>query len=238
VGDIDFQKKCIGTMKDISESQGRTVFFVSHNMGAIQRLCTKCLLLEDGRLSAYGDTSNTVGRYLSSNPGNIQPNECIDVSYMARTGTGEARFVGISYSSLNETVDFQPYSEGPLEFQLAIVSDSHRSVGSIAVTLYSLSGEKLVNADSISHGRIINLRQGVNRLMLRIEKLYLKPGVYRLGLWLANPVDANTTGIAFDHVQSAFEIEVVDLNSRIQRLGTNPNSDGVVSCEFELLEIT
>ncbi len=238
VGDIQFQKKCLGKMHDISASQGRTVLFVSHNMDAIQRLCSKCMMLEDGQLIAYDNTASTIARYLSSNSCDAQPNQWIDVSTMSRTGTGEARFVKVRYSSLNEATGYQPYSSGPLEFLLDIVSDSHRSIGSIAATLYDLSGAKLVNADSVLQGQVITLRNGLNRVRLRIKKLYLNPGVYRLGLWLADPLGAKSSGAEFDHVQSAFNVEVVLQESEIRKLGMTPKHDGVVTCEIDILETT
>ena len=236
VGDVQFQKKCLGKMQDIAKGQGRTVLFVSHSMDAIQRLCSKCLLFRGGALIANGDTASTVAHYLSGNSRRSRPNEWIDVSQLDRTGTGEARFVAVQYSSLNAAVAFQAYSNGPLEFLLDIASDSLRSIGSIAVTLYSLSGIKLVNADTVSLGRPITLRKGRNFVRLRIEKLYLNPDVYVVGLWLANPVAATRTGGEFDHVQSVFEIEVVKLGP--QSVGMRPHSDGVVTSPFHLLEVT
>jgi lipopolysaccharide transport system ATP-binding protein len=240
VGDSQFQKKCLGKMHDISAGQGRTILFVSHNMDAIQRLCSKCIMFEDGQLIAHDNTATIVARYLSNNLSNnsceAEPNQWIDVSAVSRTGTGEARFVKVQYSSLNETTGYQPYSSGPLEFLLDIVSDSHRSIGSIAATLYGLSGGKLVNADSILQGQVITLRKGLNRVRLRIKKLYLKPGIYKLGLWLANPIEANSGGTGLDHVESAFNIEVVPLESEVGKLGMTPKHDGVVTCEIELLE--
>jgi len=235
VGDVQFQKKCLGKMQDISKTQGRTVLFVSHNMDAIQRLCSKCLMFEEGRLVASGNTVATVSRYLSRHSEKAAANEWIDMSQSGRTGTGEVRFVAVQYSSLNEVVGFQPYSNGPLEFLLAIVSDSSRSIGSIAVTLYSQSGTKFVNADTVSLGRIVNLREGRNLVRLRIKNVYLNPGIYVVGLWLANPIEANRTGGEYDQIQAAFEIEVVQLESRC--FGIKPDSDGVVSCPFELVEI-
>lgn len=239
VGDIRFQKKCLGKMQDLSHGQGRTVLFVSHNMESIQRLCSHCLILDHGKLIAQGDTSSTIQQYVSTNSFQSSPGEWIDVSHVSRTGSGEARFVKVQYSGLNEDTEFQPYSNGQLEFLLVIMSDSQRSIESIATTLYNLSGTKLVNADSISLGRVITLRKGLNIVRLRIDKLYLNPGIYEVGLWLAaDPTAANFGGTEFDHVQSAFKIEVVNFDSHIQRMGRKPIDDGVVRCEFELLEVT
>lgn len=235
VGDAQFQKKCLGKMEDVSKSQGRTVLFVSHNMDAIQRLCSQCVMLERGQVIAHGDTASCLIRYLSTNTYKASPNDWIGVSNVSRMGTGEARFVAVHYSSLNPNTAFQPYSNGPLEILLAIESDSPRTVGSLAVTIYSQSGTKLVNADIISLGQSISLQKGRNIVKLRIEKLYLNPDIYRLGLWLALTSNSGRRA-ALDYVESAFEIEVVNLES--EGLGMKPPSDGAVICDFDLGEVT
>ena len=66
VGDADFQKKCLGKMKDISEGQGRTVLFVSHNMKSILNLCTRTILLKDGSIEKEGITEEIINYYQSS----------------------------------------------------------------------------------------------------------------------------------------------------------------------------
>ena len=234
VGDVAFQKKCLGKMREITETEGRTILFVSHNMDAIQRLCSKCLFMEDGRLTAVGDTGSIVARYLSNHDYKARPNEWIDVSQVSRCGTGQARFLAARYSSLNQAVAFHPYANGPVEFLLSIQSDAARTIGSLAVTFYTLSGTKLVNADTIALGRQVTLRQGVNQIRVRIHKLYLNPGRYVVGLWLANPISAKKPGGEYDHIQAAFEIEVAE--DSLSGLGLRPKSDGVVACQFDVLE--
>lgn len=63
VGDAEFQKKCLGKMKDVSE-EGRTVLFVSHNMGVISSLCTKTIILQKGKLYDIGDTDKMISSYI------------------------------------------------------------------------------------------------------------------------------------------------------------------------------
>lgn len=65
VGDAEFQKKCLGKMKDVSEKDGRTVLFVSHNMEAIQNLCTSGLLIREGSIFARGELHTVLDEYLS-----------------------------------------------------------------------------------------------------------------------------------------------------------------------------
>ncbi|MFD2909793.1 ABC transporter ATP-binding protein [Flavobacterium ardleyense] len=63
VGDADFQKKCLGKMNDVSKGEGRTVLFVSHNMAAIQELCSKAIILENGTVSHYGGVGKSIDLY-------------------------------------------------------------------------------------------------------------------------------------------------------------------------------
>ena len=64
VGDGEFQKKCLGKMKDVASS-GRTVLFVSHNIAAVSNLCTTCVVLDSGRLLYQGATQGGIDRYLN-----------------------------------------------------------------------------------------------------------------------------------------------------------------------------
>lgn len=67
VGDAEFQKKCLGKMKDVSEKEGRTVLFVSHNMAAVSSLCNKAIFLMNGTLHSSGPTEQIVNEYLRIN---------------------------------------------------------------------------------------------------------------------------------------------------------------------------
>lgn len=65
VGDIAFQKKCLGKIDEITHKQGRTVIFVSHNMASIRQLCSRCLLLENGKTVVSGSVSRVIDKYLN-----------------------------------------------------------------------------------------------------------------------------------------------------------------------------
>ncbi len=93
VGDVSFQKKCLGKMGDVANS-GRTVLFVSHNMGAIRKLCPTCILLEKGKMIMYDQTDKVIAAYLKEsfeNEGYIEFRK-------KKTGT---RFLSISLNESN-----------------------------------------------------------------------------------------------------------------------------------------
>ncbi len=81
VGDAEFQKKAIGKMKDVSQGQGRTVLFVSHNMASIRALCTRGVLLEHGMVKYMGDINDTVDRYIS-NAAHLEGEPIIDAFHI------------------------------------------------------------------------------------------------------------------------------------------------------------
>ncbi len=229
VGDAAFQKKCLGKMSDVARA-GRTVLFVSHNLDAIQRLCPRSLLFERGRIVNHGDTASVVAHYLSTGTHQVRPGVWLDLSCVERRGTGGARFVGARYTSGTPVAAFHPYPNGPLEFLLTIQSDASRSIGSLAVILFDHFGTKMINADTILLGRVIELRKGDNLVRLRIHELHLNPGTYRVGLWLADPISAHFSGEAHDYIESAFDVDVVSTEA----MGSGLNPNAAVTCRFDL----
>ena len=70
VGDIAFQQKCLGKMGEVTR-RGRTIVFVSHNMAAIERICERCLVIDQGKIVADGSPDEAIGAYLSENAGGM-----------------------------------------------------------------------------------------------------------------------------------------------------------------------
>jgi lipopolysaccharide transport system ATP-binding protein len=227
VGDVAFQKKCLGKMDYVSK-QGRTIIFVSHNLNALQKLCPRSILLERGKLVSFSDTSSVIQEYLSSNTSTIKPETWVDLTDKKREGTGQISACAVSYSSKEPEVGNLPYPSGPLFIDLDIVSDIPRAVGSVAVIIYDRYGTKLVNADSAMFSEQLYLHRGHNNVQFKINKLYLNPDIYTLAIWIADPPSE-----VHDHLQSAIHIEVVDLGSTQTRV----KDDGAVVCDFDIVQV-
>ena len=100
VGDSDFQKKCIGKMKSIANS-GRTVLFVSHNMPAVKKLCSKCVHLQKGEITYFGDVQTAIDKYI----GNTKTNSPVNIYDLdqKREGNGNIKFTkSVIKNNLNE----------------------------------------------------------------------------------------------------------------------------------------
>jgi len=115
VGDAEFQKKCIGKMGDVSRGEGRTILFVSHNMGSISTLCKTGILLENGNIKTIGNIQKCISSYLATNTnqtyskvassGKVHISEVIfsDEKSNKKTSFGhnEDVFVGISFNNFD-----------------------------------------------------------------------------------------------------------------------------------------
>jgi ABC-type multidrug transport system ATPase subunit len=228
VGDVNFQKKSLGKMENVSQ-QGRTVIFVSHNMNALQRLCPTSILLDHGRLVTHDKTSKVIEEYLSAASSESSgPNQSIDLSTQKRDGTGKVRFESISYAGDKPSLRYYPYTNGPLEISIDVTARSHCAVDSLAVVIFDRYGTKLVNADTLSSGRQVDLRQGKNTLKFRVDQLYLNPGMYTIGLWAADPPSE-----VHDYIASAALFEVVETDKENIRV----QADGIVPVKFELVNV-
>ena len=227
VGDAAFQRKCIGRMNEVT-GEGRTVLFVSHDLDAVQRVCGECVLLDHGRVAARGPTSDVIQQYLAQVTGGARVLDRIDLTQRPRSGTGESRFTSVRVLPARGGVNGRTCPDGPLELVLDIESDAQRVVGSLAVSIETLSGTKLIEADILSIGSVVRLNRGRTRVGFRIEALHLNPGIYAVRLWLGH-----TANSGFDHVPAAFQIEVVRPSAAG---GATSPTLGMVPCRFEVVQ--
>lgn len=167
VGDLAFQEKCLGKMSDVASS-GRTVLFVSHNMGAIAGLCTRCILLNHGKLEFEGSTSEAISRYISAT---------VDADEAAAQASKETIFIRSLCLPGNEgnAVPFdQPFTaEATVEVREPIESIATDFVLRDAENRYVLH-TRVDSKERVFGG----LGVGTYRLRVDIPKLWLASGVY------------------------------------------------------------
>jgi len=225
VGDASFQKKCLGKMNEVAKD-GRTVLFVSHNMAAVQRLCAHTLWIDKGRVKAYGHTAAIINDYLTTSTSTALVDKWTDLDHANRVGSGGVRFKRFKYSVPDMDTDTAMSSE-PLEIALEVTSDSERTVGSVSATICDPHGTRLINADTLSFGTSVRLIEGSNFLRLTLDRLHLNPGIYTLGLWIADPIAG-----PFDYIEAAGRIEVS--KPPHNGIGQTPDDEGLVPCSFQL----
>ena len=151
VGDAEFQKKCIGKMEEVTQKQGRTILFVSHNMGAIQSICNRCILLSNGTVAYDGTPEEAIKRYLNSyiqSEASMElPHEKIhDAAHINRFSICDAR----GNPSTNLAIE-EPFQ---IDIDYTIDAPTGGLHCALGVALYdSTSGQLLLNAfDTDTHG--------------------------------------------------------------------------------------
>ncbi len=100
VGDAEFQKKCLGRMKDVSLNDGRTVLFVSHNMAAVSNLCTSSLFMRNGMLHSMGSTDQIIDEYISY--GQFNTGEVVAPNILVAKHCPQADFYAVRMLSKGE----------------------------------------------------------------------------------------------------------------------------------------
>jgi lipopolysaccharide transport system ATP-binding protein len=229
VGDSRFQRKSLSKVESLVSEGRRTVLLVSHNMDTVNRLCSRCLWLEAGSVRALGETRDVVTSYLGSAGDLAVSGNRIDVAAALRTGNGKARFLGVSIDSGRRSSSGQICTNGPVRCTLDIEAEKDIDVDSLAVVINSLSGLKLVNADTALLGHVCRLRAGPNRVRVTIDQLHLLPGTYGLELWMGQRSGDFLAGDILDHVHQACRVEVLTPSGRDGRMLP---VEGLVPCVY------
>ena len=177
VGDADFQKKCLGKMDEVSRSHGRTVLFVSHNMDAILKLCTRAVFLELGAHRAIGDVKDIVPLYLqnqSSSPSSV------DLAAKPRT---------LDFSQKAKLVKVTPSDAGSwslpfgkqLSLDLSIDADPSMTRFDIIIGIFSPRGFEVASWTNKCDNIKLAVRPGLSTYRIAYQNLRLLPGRYSLG---------------------------------------------------------
>ena len=118
VGDAEFQKKAIGKMQDVSRGEGRTVLFVSHNMGAVKNLCKRGIVLNQGQVAFDGNVEEAIGYYTDSNVKNCERKVTIN-DRDHREGILPKDLEFVEAEMLNSDIEHLATDE-PLQFRVKI----------------------------------------------------------------------------------------------------------------------
>lgn len=179
VGDAQFQNKCIGKMEEVAK-QGRTVLFVSHNLGTIQTLCSRGILLSKGTVLADDTTHAAVSTYLR-----ILEQASLQ-SLLKRTdraGKGQVRLAQIEISS-DESYLTTLMTGRPARFIFYLTAIQPRM--SCSFTIYDQHGQPVTYFDSAVHSQEdLTNPEEVAKFICEIDELLLIPGRYRINATLS-----------------------------------------------------
>lgn len=203
VGDSAFQKKCLGRMDQARIQEGKTVLFVSHNMAAIQQMCSKCILLERGRILQAGETGAVVRSYLDT----IASNKGTPLMERKdRQGNGRLRFSSVELLDEHGKTLLQVLSGMSFRIRFHYVSEKPAKEATINIgfNIFNDGGLLLTNINTLEPG---NDRLPVHEhgfFECRLERFCFRSGKYDCSLF------CEIDGEISDWLLSAFSLLVED----------------------------
>jgi lipopolysaccharide transport system ATP-binding protein len=184
VGDAAFQAKCLGKMKEVSRASGRTIVFVSHNMPAVRALCTRCILVDSGKILFDGGTEEGTHHYIKSN----LPSGFDAVVRYSETANEEPRMTCVKLMNGGEPATaFNMGDELTLEVEYLF---PYRTTSpKLGFIISTEEGYPVVNANN-RYQRSQELESPCNRGRFRCElgQVPLMPGEYAVSLWFGDSV--------------------------------------------------
>jgi lipopolysaccharide transport system ATP-binding protein len=201
VGDVAFQAKSLGKMGEVARS-GRTVLFVSHNLAAVAKLCRTGMLLEAGRVVAYGSAEAVVNQHLLS----ANQEGHVNLETRPQATEAPAHFTSAELrDSQGRTCQYFPMgSDIGIAFTIRM-ADANTNA-KLAVSIKAADGlpiSHMVDDDSQFH---LPTGQRDRSLVVTLSDVRLYPGAYTVTLWVVDP--ANTT--VYDHADDCLTFNITD----------------------------
>ena len=205
VGDAGFQKKCLGTMRELGHD-GRTLVFVSHNMAAVENLCKRVIWIANGQIKQDGNPREVIQAYLNSF--GAPDDQTLDLSRVSeRSGTGLVRFSKLQVLDVEGNEKHVVHSGDALRVRLEY--ECHRDIRDLhfGMRIFSNLGTLISDVHTWSTSQAVPLAgKGVDSIELHIDFLNLMPGTYYLSVWASS---LNEYHDVLDHV-TALEVEPSD----------------------------
>ncbi|HWR89131.1 MAG TPA: polysaccharide ABC transporter ATP-binding protein [Dissulfurispiraceae bacterium] len=183
VGDSQFQKKCLGKMEDVSAKEGRTVLFVSHNMGTVLSLCNRGILLHKGEVLADGTVSSVIDKYLGIR---LKQEDVIDLTPLQRRDDYRAKctLTEVRLLSREKNGAWQVPFGNTIVLGIWIRVLDHLPWLELSVALKTATGFEIASTLSPNHLAVQHLAPGHYFFKLTYRDLFLTPGTYRFDLGL------------------------------------------------------
>lgn len=205
VGDVEFQKKCLGKMNDVSKKEGRTVLFVSHNMGAVQELCNKAMLMQNGTVKEFGPTPKIITSYLNSFRN--QETSYDLTAHSNREGNKKILLTGYEFQNDNaERIDsFLAGQSGKIVLNFKVNEPAYINTLHFSIRVSDDMDNNIFHmSNSVANGVEFKIEELAKngKVECSFEKLPIQPGIYYLHLFVSDLRNV------FDHVHYAGKLEV------------------------------
>lgn len=232
VGDVTFQKKCLGKMGEVA-AVGRTVLLISHNMGAIKSLATTVLWLNDGRVREIGESRAVVDNYLAV-PQVGSHNGFYDSAYIdsnrvrAQKYAGRIKLKSVTVKDDNNKISGIHPEGSDIFLEIVFSSHTHVRVLEIFVRVKTLEGQRIFTC--LPGKMYTEISPGTYRAVIRLNLTPLLPGVYQGDVVLLSHIPE-------DNVSPAFQFEILPDPSLVDDYRTVlfPSASSIPESEYRVL---
>jgi lipopolysaccharide transport system ATP-binding protein len=182
VGDAKFQRKCLAKMEDVGK-EGRTVLFVSHQMAAVKKLCSRAIFMQSGKIQFNGSVDRAMEYYLEDHSGNFAQNGTSKLLEMKRSGNGDLRLTGFAVEN-SVGVNLTTVSSGQdivLNFHYELMTTEKVHDISIGFSLHNYFGEPLSIFYSDYVGKTFSFLPNQGIFKCKIKDFPFSQGRYFIG---------------------------------------------------------
>jgi len=182
VGDAEFQKKCLGKMSEVAEG-GRTVLFVSHNLGAVSGLCKKSMLVSNGKVGGFGYSHKIIKTYVSKN----QLSGSVDLSNwnLDRIGDGPYRILYLETKNKKKQIQSQ-FSYGErIIFSIGISAEIEQ-ICIIGLSIRNSKGYLIHHFSNLDDSTEIRLPSDTVEVEMCLDRVILNDDLYVISIWLGD----------------------------------------------------
>lgn len=208
VGDADFQKKCLGKMREVSQAESRTILFVSHSMQAIKNLCDKAVWLNQGQMQAFGPSAVIVNKYLTS----TQDAHLLQVWHTPDEAPGNdlVRIRSVELEPQLASPDAPLDIRTPLTVRVQFWNMQEETVLNIGLHLFTASGECVFDLPSPA----VTCAKGLVEGECTIPGNFLNDGSYYISI-----IIVRDTSISLYYHEECLRFELEDYRENIQWYG-------------------
>jgi len=203
VGDISFQNKCLSRMQEVTRG-GRTVLFVSHNMTAVQSLCTRGILLANGAVAHSGDVSDVIARYLSSVASARPTRESgkIDLFDHPNRKSASRQILREVRILCNDQLSVEFPVGAAVTFQLDYELPPHIPALAFVIFICKPDGQRLIMTHSRINSRLELTHGRLGTLEAEFSEMMLVPGAYRVDLAVVSADEF------YDSIENVAELQI------------------------------
>jgi len=199
VGDSQFQKKCLGKIREVSRMEGRTVIFVSHNLLSVRELCSRVIRLADGQLAGDGAPDNQIEAHLGASTA-TDTEVSFEKSERSKSKSKIVRYLSARMEGHDNWL--LPFGES-LDLQLKIKVEQTIGELEFGVSLCTAQGQEICSTLSIWDSDLGIFSSGIHEVFVRFPPIDLAPGHYQIGIGVKSGHGME------DHIPEALRFQVI-----------------------------